>query len=91
MKYHILLSQDEATLLKDYYKTSPFKLIREKSQAISMRANGFTIEQISVALFKGERTINRWIKDFSEVRLASIFSGHVDNENASKLTREQKE
>ena len=57
VKYHILLSQDEATLLKDYYKTSPFKLIREKAQAISMRAKGFTIEQISDALFKGERTL----------------------------------
>lgn len=91
MKYHILLSQDEATLLKDYYKTSSFKLIREKAQAISMRDKGFTIEQIRDALFKGKRTISRWIKDFCEVRLASIFSGHVENENASKLTREQKQ
>jgi transposase len=42
-------------------------------------------------LFRGQRTIKRWIKDYSERRIASIFTGHEDNENASKLTREQKQ
>ena len=88
---NIKFRRERSSGLKNYYKTSPVKLIREKSQAISMRSKGFTIEQISVALFKGERTTSLWIKDFFEVRLASIFSRHVDNENASKLTREQKE
>lgn len=91
MKYHTNLSSDEEKLLKDYFKTSPLKLIRYKAQAISMRAQGLQISQISNGLFKNERTIRRWIKEFSEIRMASIFSGHAGNENASKLTREQKE
>ena len=91
MKYRVNLSKDEEKLLKDHFKISPFKLIRYKSQAISMRAQGLQISQISDALFKNERTIRRWIKDFCEFRMASIFSGHIGNENASKLTRDQKE
>ncbi len=91
MKHHIILSQDEAILLKGYHKKSSFKLIRDKAQAITMRSMGFTIIQISHAMFNGERTIRRWVKSFCEIRMASIFSGHIGNENASKLTREQKD
>lgn len=56
-----------------------------------MRSRNFSLEDISFSLFRDKRTIKRWVADFSERRLASLFSGHVNNENASKLTREQKE
>lgn len=46
---------------------------------------------IAAVLDRNERTVRRWIKNFETNRLASIFSGHKDNENASKLTRTQKE
>ena len=49
------------------------------------------ILEIAEVLFVGERTVERWIKDFSRRRMASIFSGRLGNEYASKLTREQKE
>ncbi len=91
MKHHVSLSNDEENLLKEHFKTSPFILIRNKAQGIAMRAQGLQISQISKALYKDERTIRRWIKDFSEIRMASIFNGHIGNENASKLTRKQKE
>ena len=51
---------------------------------------GLTQAQISTLLFRTGRTISRWLKDFSIRRIASIFCGHVDNENANKLTRAQK-
>lgn len=56
-----------------------------------MRSHGMKPTEISFSLFKDVRTVQRWLKDFSLRRLASIFSGLVDNENASKLTRNQKE
>lgn len=56
-----------------------------------MRSNGMSSYEIASSLFKDVRTIQRWIKDFSLRRLASIFSGLAENENASKLTRKQKE
>lgn len=87
----IYLSQRERELLKGYFKSSPIGLIREKAQAIVMRDQGLQVKDVARVLFKSERTITRWLKDFSNRRMASIFSGLRSNENASKLTRSQKE
>lgn len=84
------LTHDEASVLKEYFKTSQVPLIRHKAQAAIMYASGLDLEQVSQFLFRTSRTISRWIVGFEDKRLASIFSGHVDNENAKKLTREQK-
>ena len=56
-----------------------------------MRSDGLEINQISKFVFHSERTITRWLKDFSNHRESSLFSGNIQNENASKLTREQKQ
>lgn len=87
----INLTEDEKYLLGEYFKTSPLKLIRLKAQAVLMRNKGLKLKDMSELLFRDERTIQRWIKDFSKTRTASVFTGHKDNENAAKLTREQKE
>jgi len=87
----IILSEEEKILLRNYFKTSPIALIRHKSQAISIRAGGLTIFEIASALYAGERTVERWLKDFKDNRISSIFSGLVGNQNAAKLTRDQKE
>lgn len=83
------LTQDEITILGQYFKTSPLKLIRLKAQAILMRNEGLKLETMARLLLRDQRTVKRWIKDFSKTRMASIFTGHKDNGNASKLTKEQ--
>ena len=88
---HISLSDDEAALLQSYTKTSPIGLLREKSAAMLLRSRGVLIKDIAFSLHVGYRTVERWIKDFHERRMASIFNGLIGNEHASKLTREQKE
>lgn len=85
------LSIEEKELLQNYFKTSPISLIRLKAQAILLRDHEMKIVDIAYAVVRDERTIERWIKDFSEHRLASIFSGMVGNDHAAKLTKEQKE
>lgn len=87
----IILTEDEKYLLGEYFKTSPLKLVRLKSQAVLMRSEELKLETMSKLLFKEQRTIQRWIKDFSKIRMASIFTGHKDNENAGKLTKKQKQ
>lgn len=86
----ITLTEDEKILLGEYFKASPLKLIRLKAQAVLMRDEGLKLTIMSKLLFRNQRTIQRWIKDFSERRMASIFSGYENNENAGKLTKEQK-
>lgn len=85
------LSQEEKDILQGYFKTSPISLVRVKAQAILMRDHEMKVEQIGYAVLRDERTIERWVKDFKQRRMASIFSGRVGNEYAAKLTREQKE
>lgn len=86
----IALSTDEASLLRNYRKTSPIQLIRNKSDAVLLRSRKVSISTITFTLNVGYRTVQRWIKDFDSRRMASIFSGLVGNEHAAKLTREQK-
>lgn len=86
-----MLTKKEEKILGEYFKTSPLALIRLRSQAIIMRNEGLKLDVMQKLLLRDKRTIQRWIKDFSEIRMASIFTGHVENENASKLTKEQKE
>jgi transposase len=85
------LSKEEKEVLQQYFKTSPISLIRLKAQAILLRDHEMKVEEIAYAVVRDERTIERWITDFSKKRLGSIFSGMVENEHASKLTKEQKE
>ncbi|MGI0059185.1 MAG: IS630 family transposase, partial [Nitrosotalea sp.] len=62
-----------------------------KAQAILMRERNIHIIDIASVLSREERTIRRWIQDFEQKRMASMFSGRTGNEYAAKLTRIQKE
>jgi len=86
----IILSEEEKRILKNYFKTTSLILIRLKSQTILLRDKSIKVKDIADVLDKNVRSIERWIKDFKSRRLASIFTGHKDNQNAAKLTREQK-
>ena len=86
----ITLSDEEKQILKSYFKTTPLILIRLKSQAVLLRDKLIKVKDIADVLDKDVRSIERWIKDFTDRRLSSIFTGQKDNQNAAKLTREQK-
>lgn len=84
------ISEDEKGFLREYLKTSPLVLIRFKCQAILMRTKGMKLADIADIVSRDEETIGRWLKDWNNRRMASIFSGHAGNENAARLTKEQK-
>jgi transposase len=85
------LSTEEREILQQYFKTSPISLIRLKAQAILLRDHEMKVEEIAYAVVRDGRTIERWIKDFGDRRIGSIFSGMAGNDHAAKLTKEQKE
>lgn len=84
------LSQNEIKILRNYVD-SPVSLIRLKAMAMLARHGGATLALLSLTFNRSKRVITRWISDYDERRLSSIFSGKVGNENASKLTKAQKE
>lgn len=89
--YLISLTAHESEILSKYVKSCPIETVRLRAHALLMRSQRLNLKDISKLVFRSERAITRWFVEFNEMRLASIFSGHIDNENASKLTRVQKE
>jgi len=88
--YLVQLTVQESEILSDYVKYFPITTIRLRSHALLMRNRGLNLQDISPLVFRSKRTITRWLVEFNNKRLSSVFSGNVDNENAAKLTREQK-
>ena len=83
------LSHNELVVLRKYVD-SPVSLIRFKAMTMLARNKGATLSLLSATFNRSQRVISRWIGDYAKRKLSSIFSGKVGNENASKLTREQK-
>lgn len=87
----VAVSDSERQLLTEHIKTSPLILLRFKAQSILLAEAGGTPELIAAAVDRKSSTIARWLHDWRKRRLASIFTGHQDNDNAGKLTRGQLE
>lgn len=87
----VKLTTDEKNILQEYFKYSPLVVIRLKAHVVLLKDAGIPLFNVAMAIDRDIRTLERWIRDFSERRLSSIFTGHEDNQNASKLTRDQKE
>lgn len=64
-------------------------LVRFKAQAVLAAARGAPVEFITEVVDRKPRTVTRWLRNWRERRLASIFTGHQNNHNAGKLTPEQ--
>ncbi len=84
----IEIFEEEKILLKKYIRTTSLILIRSKCQAILMRSKGMKLADIGDIVGRDEGTIQRWLSGWGKRRSASIFTGHKDNKNASKLTKE---
>lgn len=86
----IEVGDEEFCLLQKHMRYSPLVLIRMKCQAILVRSKGMKVIDIADILARDAHTVTKWLRDFDERRMASIFSGHAENENANKLTKKQK-
>ena len=40
---------------------------------------------------RAERTVQEWLADWRATRMCSVLTGHAGNQNAAKLTRDQKQ
>jgi transposase len=84
------LSFEEEELLLQHFRKSQSTLIREKAQAILLSGKGFKPYDIAQVIFRTEKTIREWLKDFLRERVSSLFPKYLGNEIAAKLTRRQK-
>ena len=84
------LSLEEIILLKQHFRKSQKRLIRERAQTVLVSYQGFSPHQTSKLLLRSEKTVREWIKAFSKARISSIFP-HYKGDNAAKLTKLQKQ
>lgn len=83
-------TKEEIILLKQHYKKTP-GTVSQRAHTILLSASGRTAYDIAQVLFTSEKTVREWIKLWHKERMASLFSRNHCNENAAKLTKEQKE
>lgn len=85
------LTKEEKQILKQHYKTSGCTLIRERAHTVILSGQRRKVDDIALILMRNRDTICRWINDFNEKRISSIFHEYEGNINASKLTKEQRD
>ena len=85
----IALTDEEITILKSY-KRSQFNLVQHKAEALLLFDDGVTPDIIARFVERQPSTITTWITDFNRLRMASLYTGHAANTNASKLTPAQR-
>jgi transposase len=83
-------TEEEISLLIQYYRQIPGS-VSQRAHSILLSGNGKSPYEISQVLFVAEKTVREWVKRWHERRMSSLFSKNHGNENAAKLTKEQKE
>ena len=87
----INITNEEKILLRQHHKNSSILLVQLKAHAVLMWSNGLPDSGVADVVGRGERQVMLWRRAWNNYRMASIFSGHARNTNASKLTKDQQQ
>lgn len=85
-----LESGERSVLLRWKKRADEFILVRFKAEAVLYASEGVPAEIIARMVERSEKTVKGWLRDWRHRRLGAVVTGHAENENASKLTHEQK-
>jgi transposase len=87
----VSVDPDEREVLLNWKKRNDTMiLIRLKAEAVLYASMGVSVEIISASVDRSSRTVSEWLSDWNACRLQSVVTEHAGNQNAAKLTREQK-
>ena len=83
--------EETAVLIRWKKRSGSHVLVRMKAEAILYASEGVSIEIIAKMVERTERTMQEWLADWQATRMCSVLTGHAGNQNATKLTRDQKQ
>ncbi|WP_415635167.1 IS630 family transposase [Propionibacterium acidifaciens] len=66
-------------------------LVRMKAEEILYASRGVDVGIIAEMVERTERTVQEWLAGWQATRMCSVLTGHAGNQNAAKLTRDQKQ
>lgn len=78
-------------MLFQHYRKARNHLIKERAHAVLLNDKRKSPYEIAQILFRTEKTVREWIKKFHQRRISSVFPSYEDNQNAAKLTQDQKQ
>ena len=83
--------EETAVLVRWRKRSDNHVLVRMKAEAILYASEGVGIGIIAKMVERAERTVQEWLADWQATRMCSVLTGHAGNQNAAKLTRDQKQ
>ena len=83
--------EETAVLIRWKKRSDNHVLVRMKAEAILYASEGVGIDIIAKMVERAERTVQEWLADWRATRMCSVLTGHAGNQNAAKLTRDQKQ
>ena len=83
--------EETAVLIRWKKRSDNHVLVRMKAEAVLYASEGVGIDIIAKMVERAERTVLEWLADWQATRMCSVLTGHAGNQNAAKLTRDQKQ
>ena len=83
--------EETAVLIRWRKRSDNHVLVRMKAEAILHASRGVDVGIIAEMVKRAERTVQEWLADWQATRMCSVLTGHAGNQNAAKLTRDQKQ
>ena len=83
--------EETAVLIRWKKRSDNHVLVRMKAEAILYASRGVDVGIIAEMVERTERTVQEWLADWQATRMCSVLTGHAGNQNAAKLTRDQKQ
>lgn len=77
-------------VLLEHYRHAEDTNISHRAHVVLLHLKGWCVREIAEATFREEVTVSRWITSYKRRGIGSIFPGYYSNQNAAKLTKEQK-
>ena len=83
--------EETAVLIRWKKRSDNYVLVRMKAEAVLYASRGVDVGIIAEMVERAERTVQEWPADWQATRMCSVLTGHAGNQNAAKLTRDQKQ
>ena len=68
-------------LLQDYQVNAVYPSMRKRAMGLLMLHVGIPVEQVSRVVGKSERSLQRWVAEWRDERMASLYRRRVDQQN----------
>ncbi len=83
--------EEHDVLLRWKKRSDTLVLVRLKAEAVLYASHGVDVDIIAKMVDRTGRTVREWLMEWRRTRLQSVVTGHAGNQNAAKLTRDQKQ